>query len=184
MVDIYQNLKNQTIRTKRDMFYGNSELYKKQSVIDAAVSRIADNLQVPRDALNVVGAAKGIYFGELEINNQRTHATYTSLLPRREEIDSLDLLDNRFVLVVEKDAVMSVIAEHYEQIRGKMGNFLLISGKGFPCMRTKQFLNLIECEYPSIPLFVLTDNDPYGIEIAINYATSSNRVKQIILNHH
>ena len=74
---------------------------------------------------------------------------------------------------------MSVIAANYEKLKTRLGPFLLISGKGFPCMRTKQFLNLIEseCSETPIPILVLTDNDPYGIDIAINYASSTNKVK-------
>jgi len=177
MVDIHQNLKNHTVRTKRDMYYGNCELYKKQTIIDAAVTKISESLKVPRDALNVIGAAKGIYFGKILINDQITAAKHTSLIPRREEISSIDLLDNRFVLVIEKDAVMSVIAANYEKLKTRLGPFLLISGKGFPCMRTKQFLNLIESECSETRILVLTDNDPYGIDIAINYASSTNKVK-------
>ena len=179
MVEIYSNLVKGNVRTKRDMFYGNSSLFKKQSVLDTVVENLAKTFSVPRDALNVIGAAKGLYFGEVVINNQPIRSNQINLIPRREEIKSIDLLDTQFVLVVEKDAVMNVIVDDYPNLKQFLGSFLLVSGKGFPCMRTKQFMNLIEFKYPSLPKFILVDNDPYGIDIVLNYVNSS----EVILKH-
>lgn len=184
MVEIYSNLLKGQIRTKRDLYYGNSSLFKKQVTLDNAVANLAKTFKIPRDALNIVGSAKGIYYGsDIQINEQLSVPnSNVNLIPRREDIHFLDLSKVKFVLVVEKDAVMNVIVENYLQIRRDIGgvNFLVISGKGFPCMRTKQFLNLIENQYPNIPKYILVDNDPYGIDISLNYVTSSEVINNLL----
>ena len=173
MIEILANLLTKQVRTKRDMYYGNGGLYKKQAVLDAAVANLSNTFSVPRDALNVVGAAKGIYFGNIAINGNQMAKNQLSLIPRREEIDTINLLDVKFILVIEKDAVMNVIIDNYAALKDQLGSFLMVSGKGFPCMRTKQFMNLLETEFPLIPKCILVDNDPYGIDIALNYVSCS-----------
>ena len=173
MVEIYLNILKGQIRTKRDMYYGNSALFKKQTTLDSSISKLARIFSVPRDALNVVGASKGLYYGEIMINNMILPLNVVNLIPRREEITSIDLLSTKFILIIEKDAVMTVIVDNYNYLKNVLGSFLLICGKGFPCMRTKQFMNLIETKYPHISKYILVDNDPYGIDIVLNYITKS-----------
>lgn len=158
------------------MYYGNTSLFKSQTVLDSAIQNISKTFSVPRDALNVVGAAKGLYFGELRLNGQIIGSNGVNLIPRREEIQSLDLLNTRFILVIEKDAIMSVIIDNYAHIKQLLGSFLMVCGKGFPCMRTKQFMNYIETIYPSLPKYIMVDNDPYGIDIVLNYISNSSQV--------
>lgn len=174
MVEVYLNILNGQIRTKRDMYYGNCALFKKQTTLDSSIANLAKTFSVPRDALNVVGASKGLYCGEIIINENVISSTIVNLIPRREEISSIDLLSTRFILIVEKDAVMNVIVDDYENLKSVLGSFLLICGKGFPCKRTKQFLNLIDAKFPSIPKYILVDNDPYGIDIVLSYVTNSD----------
>lgn len=169
MVEIYANLVKGQVRTKRDMYYGNTALFKRQSTLDSVIENLAKVFAVPRDALNVVGSAKGLYLGDIKINGQFINSNSVNLIPRREDVINLDLLETRFVLVVEKDAVMNVIKDNYKFLKSQLKSFLLVCGKGFPCMRTKQFLNLIEQHYPTLPKYIIVDNDPYGIDIALNY---------------
>ena len=68
---------------------------------------------------------------------------------------------------------MNVIIDQYKYLKNLLGSFRLICGKGFPCMRTKQFMNLIELKYPNIPKYIIVDNDPYGIDIVLNYIADS-----------
>ena len=173
MTEIYANLIKGQVKTKRDLFYGNSALYKKQTTIDSTIDNLAKVFSVSRDALNVVGSAKGLYFGEIVINNQLIDSRNVNLIPRREEIIDLNLGNTRFVLVIEKDAVLNIIVNNYNLLRKHLGSFLLVCGKGFPCLRTKQFLNLIEQNYPQMPKYILVDNDPYGIDIVLNYVAKT-----------
>ena len=173
MIEVYLNVLRGQVRTKRDLYYGNCTLYRKQSTLDALVANLARTFSVPRDALNVVGASKGLYYGEISINDMIISQNNVNLIPRRDEIASIDLLSTKFILIIEKDAVMNVIIDHYNYLKKLLGSFLLICGKGFPCMRTKQFMNLIEVKYPRIPKYIIVDNDPYGIDIVLNYIADS-----------
>lgn len=164
------------------MYYGNTSLFKSQSVLDSAINSISKAFCVPRDALNVVGAAKGLFYGEIMLNDQLLGLNNgVNLVPRREEILAIDLLKTHFVLVVEKDAIMSVIVDNYIYLKNILGSFLIICGKGFPCMRTKQFMNLIESKNPSIPKYILVDNDPFGIDIVLNYISNTSQVYSELL---
>jgi DNA topoisomerase VI subunit A len=182
MTEIYINLVKGQVRTKRDLFYGNTVLFKKQTILDSAIRTLAKALSVPRDALNVIGAGKGLYFGEIMIDDQKISSKNVNLIPRREDVMNLDLLDTRFILVIEKDAVMNVIVDNYNHIKTILGSFLIVCGKGFPCLRTKQFLNLIQQNYPKLPKYILVDNDPFGIDIALNYVSSTEVINYLISN--
>lgn len=146
-------------------------MYKKQAVVDYIIKKFAEDLEIPRESLNVIAAGKGLAFGDLKINGRTIGGdSCAEIIPTRESITSLES-SAQFVLVIEKDAVMNVIIQYYEEISRKCGSFILVCGKGFPCRRTKQFLNLLASEFPHIPHYAIVDNDPYGISIAFNYKT-------------
>lgn len=183
-LEIHFNVRDGVIKTKRDLFYSNPGLYKRQGVVDTAIDNLSKYLSVPRDALNVIGSAKGLFYGTdsiIEINGKIQNSGIT-LIPNREEIKGMRL-DALFVLVIEKDAVMNVIIQRYSYLKEQLGgSFLIISGKGYPCLRTKQFLNLLDTKYPDLPKYILVDNDPYGIDISINYNTGTAVLMIIFLD--
>lgn len=173
IIEMYINIESGNFRTKRDVYYGSTSIFKSQRTLDNIVDNVAKNFQVPRDALNIIGSAKGIFFGEVELNGSLMAATSVQMIPRREDLSEIDLKGSKFMLVVEKDAVMQVIVEHYSYLKSKLGPFIVLSGKGFPCLRTKQFLKAIEDLHQNVPIYVLVDNDPYGIDICLNYASNT-----------
>lgn len=169
MTEIVACLHSGTVKTKRDVYYQNTALYAHQRTVDTAVESIARSLGVPRDSLNIVAAPKGTVYGAIVLN--RVDGLQLPLLiPRREEIVEMQL-PARFVLVVEKDAVMGVIVQHYALLSAQLGPFAIVCGRGYPCLRTKQLLALIQdvCT----PILVLVDHDPHGIEIALTYADAA-----------
>ncbi len=170
LLEIYKNIHKRTIRTKRDVYYTDTNLFKTQSFLDAIVSEISNRLKVPRDALNLVATGKGLVFGGMRINGLDIRSV--QLIHSLKEIKSL-VCNAKFVLVVEKDAVMTTIVQHYEEMVQVLGEFVIITGKGYPCLKTKQFLNLIQSSFPLLPIYCLVDHDPFGIHICLNYATKS-----------
>ena len=58
MIEVYLNVLRGQVRTKRDLYYGNCALYKKQSTLDSLVANLARTFSVPRDALNVLELQK------------------------------------------------------------------------------------------------------------------------------
>lgn len=49
------------------------------------------------------------------------------------------------------------------------GSVLLVTGKGFPDLVCRQFLNCLSQSNPSLPFYALVDSDPDGIAIFLNY---------------
>ena len=54
------------------------------------------------------------------INDKITTPANVNLIPRREEITSIDLLSTRFILIIEKDAVMNVIFDNYNFMKREL----------------------------------------------------------------
>ena len=78
-----------------------------------------------------------------------------------------------FVLLIEKETVFRNIVDCSTIIEKAVGTFVSITGKGYPCISTKQFLKLVSLKYPNIPIFGLFDCDPYGMDIYFVYKYGS-----------
>jgi meiotic recombination protein SPO11 len=163
------------MQTKRDLFYTfSSNLSRSQSVTDNAIQRIADALQIPRDSLNIIASPRGEVFGAVSITAAGGvcyHPHSKISIPRLEDIEALQI-SGHFILVVEKEAVMCMIVQAYDQIAERVGPFVVVCGKGYPCVRTTQLLGVID-RTSSQPIFLLIDCDPHGIEIALTYVSGS-----------
>lgn len=168
--------------TKRDMYYKDVPLFGSQAVIDRLVDDIAATLGVRRADLNVRAASKGVVSGRgLSIHFRGGECITVSraentLIPPSEEIERFDVEDNlSWILVVEKEAVFQTlcrldIADHPEL----PGPGLLITGKGYPDVATRQLVSTLSENLPSsIPIIALVDCDPYGIDILSMYKFGS-----------
>ena len=68
------------------------------------------------------------------------------------------------VLVVEKDAVFQRLLE--ERILSKFPGLVMVTGKGVPDLATRQLVHLLSV---TLPVLIITDCDPYGLEIFLTY---------------
>jgi meiotic recombination protein SPO11 len=171
LLEVYKNIEQMKVRTKRDVYYSATDLFKTQSTLDSIVSELTNAMKVPRDALNLIATGKGLVFGS-SISINGIAANLAQLIPSRQEIRTIQC-HARFVLVVEKDAVMTTIIQYYKQMARTLSEFVIVTGKGYPCLKTKQFLHLIQESFPTIPLYCLVDHDPFGIHICLTYAAKS-----------
>ncbi|TGZ55309.1 hypothetical protein CRM22_010465 [Opisthorchis felineus] len=73
----------------------------------------------------------------------------------------------RFILVVEKDAVFQKLLS--ENFYGTFKPCLLITAKGYPDLRTRCLLSLINRQHPSLPILGLFDADPHGLGVFCTY---------------
>lgn len=170
LLEIYKNIEHIKVKTKRDVFYSATDLFKTQTLLDTTVSELSLTMKVPRDALNLVATGKGLVYGSIAINCNE--ANTVQLIPSRQDIRSLSS-HSRFILVVEKDAVMTTLLQYYSRMKVELGEFTIITGKGYPCLKTKQFLNMIQSAFPNVPIYCLVDHDPFGIHICLTYASKS-----------
>lgn len=68
------------------------------------------------------------------------------------------------LLTIEKATFRSLSASRYWQ-RCLWGDGLLITAKGYPDMITRSFLHSLSGRRPDVPVFVLVDFDPHGLNI-------------------
>ncbi|KAG0316279.1 endodeoxyribonuclease [Dissophora globulifera] len=162
---IHENVYNGTISTKRDLFYRDVALFKSQRVVDNIVENLACTLLVPRPCLNVVAGTRSMVFGSVRMilgaryqltdsaNGERDDSlTATSsqtafntlvIVPvMMEDVLEIEIHPKtRFVLVVEKEAVMEyLIASRFCHSHGPC---ILLTSKGYPDRVARQLLKYL-----------------------------------------
>ena len=90
---------------------------------------------------------------------------------------TIDLITKSLiVLVVEKEATFHWLQQETPYLRSILGDFILVTGKGYPCLATRQLLFALEIKYPNINIFGIFDYDPYGIDIYCGYRFGSRQM--------
>ncbi|KAL7953006.1 DNA topoisomerase IV, alpha subunit [Trichoderma compactum] len=156
-----------TVLTKRHIFYQHQGLFVRQRTVDELVDNLASALNVQRDDLNIVASSKGVFSGPLSIRLRDNTVVGPPTgdvgiaLPAAGSIAAISCETIRWILIIEKD---------------------LMSGgskaKGYPDMLTCSFVQLIRFNCPQIPIFVLADYDPDGLNILRHYRLKSEIVSQ------
>jgi meiotic recombination protein SPO11 len=174
---IHELLEENIHATKREVFYNDVVLFKKQQESDEALEDVAAMLGVERNSLHVVASAKGAVVGKLRfreggdlIDCSKMGTGGKAITPLVDTIDNIES-DAEFILVVEKDAAFIRLAEDkfYERYPS-----IIVTGKGQPDIGTRKFLKLLVKEL-SLPVFSLVDSDPYGLHIMLVYAVGAKR---------
>ena len=106
---VHGGLVDNTIMTKRDIYYKHPDLFMKQAVVDRYVDDLACTLGISRSQLNVTAAAKGLVSGRFAIYREDgTQVDGLSdkegiLVPKVGEADRLDLTQIHWILIIEKE---------------------------------------------------------------------------------
>ncbi|KAJ7902129.1 topoisomerase acting in meiosis [Mycena olivaceomarginata] len=168
--------------TKRDMYYKDVALFKKQNVVDNLVDDLAATFEIDRADLNVRATSKGLVCGSgltIHLNSgESVHATDTegALIPAGEDIETFTVAEDvGWVLIVEKDAIFQTLCRvRFASHPALPGRGLIITGKGYPDVATRQLVATLSAFLPRrIPLLGLVDGDPYGIDILAVYKYGS-----------
>ncbi|RDA88550.1 hypothetical protein CP532_5870 [Ophiocordyceps camponoti-leonardi (nom. inval.)] len=132
------------VLTKRQIFYQYQDLFDKQRVVDDLVDDIAVTLDTHRDNLNIVASAKGLLSGRLIIQ----------------------LRDGSTIDASSGDAATfrSLVSSRYWETSAA-GPGLLITAKGYPDLVTRSFLRRMHEHHAEVPILVVTDLDPDGLNI-------------------
>ncbi|ORY49952.1 DNA topoisomerase IV, alpha subunit [Rhizoclosmatium globosum] len=161
-------LKRNKTAAKRDIFYRNVGLFKRQSNVDDIVESIACSFNVPRHSLNIFASAKGLVKGPLLLtlkNNSviscNDRVSSGILIPLVSDIIKMEyrpfptsVATRIRVLLVEKDASFTGIIGELNRIHKDQGeklnsgerfqkNWILVTGKGYPDKNTHAFINLL-----------------------------------------
>lgn len=111
-----------------------------------------------------------------EFDEERSFS-YPILVPTINCIDSINIF-GRIVLVVEKEAVFKNIVEDATYINHVFGPFVLVTGKGYPCLSTRNLVKMIEESHPAVPILGLFDCDPFGMDIFCTYKYGSKVISE------
>ncbi|PFH63393.1 hypothetical protein XA68_12357 [Ophiocordyceps unilateralis] len=159
------------VLTKRQIFYQYQDLFDKQKVVDDLVDDIALTLGVHRHDLNIVASAKGLLSGCLSIRLTDGSTIDTSVgdvgtpIPSLATISAVDCTGLRWILVVEKDATFRSLVSSCFYETSAAGPGLLVTAKGYPDLVTRLFLRRMHQRHAHLPILLLTDLDPDGLNI-------------------
>ncbi|KPV74908.1 uncharacterized protein RHOBADRAFT_36872 [Rhodotorula graminis WP1] len=160
------------------MFYRDVTLFVKQAIVDSLVDDLAASLRVRRSDLNVVATAKGLFAGAVKLvltdGSELSSADRGTLVPPGTLVDRLELEKVKWVLVVEKDAVFQSLVSSSLLDDDELGAGVLLTGKGYPDLATRELLKRLSDDLPFTPIFALVDSDPHGLSILSVYAHGSS----------
>lgn len=173
MCEVYNMLSRNILCTKRELYYRDVELFGNQSNVNRALDTLCAMLNVQEFELGVLTSSKGLVAGDLVINigDERIDCTTPRAVPSNPSaITSLES-NAEYVLIVEKDTVFQRLVN--EKIFERMdARIVLITAKGFPDVNTRMLLKKIESDL-EIPIYIITDADPHGVEIMCTYKFGS-----------
>ncbi|XP_039765191.1 meiotic recombination protein SPO11 [Pararge aegeria] len=167
-------LKNLTV-TRRELFYQNMSRFGNQSRLDVGVRDVCCLLDTPPWDLGIVATAKGLIAGPLNI--YLSDGTVVdcmmsggTLIPQ--DIKGINEFKStaKYILVVEKDAIFQKLLD--EGALTRLGPVIILTGKGYPDVCTRQILCRLVKEL-RLKALALVDADPHGYEIFLTYKYGS-----------
>ncbi|KAF8499812.1 Spo11/DNA topoisomerase VI subunit A [Russula emetica] len=169
--------------TKRDLFYKDVPLFKKQSVVDKLIDDLAATIDTRRAHLNIRASPKGLICGAgLSIHTISGNVIHImesegTLIPVAEDISSLHIPKNvKWVLIIEKEAVFQTLRQlcFIQHPYWRLGAGIMITGKGYPDLATRQLVRMLSDELPAtVPVVALVDGDAHGLDIVSVYKFGS-----------
>ncbi|KAI1760196.1 DNA topoisomerase IV, alpha subunit [Hypoxylon sp. FL1150] len=171
------------LNMSRSIYYQDPGLFGNQQYVDRLVDDIAFTLGVGRDALNIAAASKGLIAGRaiLTLSNNTTldcSSNSSSIaIPQPEGICSVDIGETKWIMVIEKEATFRSLAASRFYERSAAGVGILVTGKGYPDLVTRQLLHLFHSTFPQVPIHALVDFDPSGIDIMLTYKRGSQSLR-------
>ncbi|KAE9028107.1 hypothetical protein PF005_g9096 [Phytophthora fragariae] len=163
--------------TQRDVYYLHP-FFKGQSEADEAILDAGSILGVPRGFMNIVGATKGCFTGDISILRDGSWRHFgsgeeVSITQELLQLKPSDVQSNaKYIVVVEKDGIFNRLREDkfYEMVPS-----ILITGRGFPDLATRVFVSLLSHAL-KIPVLGLCDCNPFGLSIMLTYKLGSARM--------
>lgn len=160
--DLYYALKRTIPNTKENTF-------EEQSESDPILEDLEAALNTLREALHLKADRKGYLAGPLVVNDAGDTINCTKMgssgwaIPSNveENVIKFKRCSAKYILFIEKDAVWQRLNEDRFW---KKQNCLIITGKGQPARGARRLVNRLHKEL-KLPVYVLTDADPWGYYI-------------------
>ncbi|KAG0434854.1 putative meiosis-specific protein SPO11 like protein [Dictyocoela muelleri] len=173
---IIELISTNTTMKSREIYYQSPNIFKKQSRVNYFLNQICKSLKVTLKDLNVLSSTKGVFIGKIVFyyHNGKSEILFSGLIPDMDLVRDFRIF-HKNILVVEKDCLLSFI---YQSVKSE---YLLVSGKGYPCKNTIRFLERLQNlkvennnEYSTkCKIFGLFDLDPSGLHIYKIYKSGS-----------
>ena len=177
---IKENLADNITTTIRDVYYQDVVLFQRnQKNAAKIVNDLAFSLDVtPEQGLQIVPGQKGLVYGDILIKSPHGSVfdfNEPGLIPilTSDSLSDYKVIKGKpkAIIILEKEAVFKSICKELKNV-DYSHNFIVITGKGFPCRLTKKFIALLVYHFVDIPIFAFVDSDIYGIQICANYLAS------------
>ncbi len=160
--DLYYALKRTIPDTKENTF-------EEQAESDPIIEDLEAALNTLRERLHLKADRKGYLAGNMIIHDSGDEIDASKMgssgwaIPSNVEPDKIEFrnVEADYVLVIEKDAVWQRLNEDKFW---KKNNCIIITGKGQPDRGTRRIVNRLHKEL-NLPIYVLTDADPWGYYI-------------------
>lgn len=170
---------------RSDLYYRAPSLFRSQQVVDRHIDLIASTFRVPRSALSVTAAAKGLALGACSLRRSDGSELFFAseregtLIPSLKNISCASLEHVRWILVIEKESSFRALASNAAFFARVCCQGLLITGKGYPDLNTRALLHFISTPFPrngfaAPPVYALVDFDPDGLAIMHIYRHGSS----------
>jgi DNA topoisomerase-6 subunit A len=177
------------VTTLRDLFYtslNERQLeIKEQQDTDLQVEDLEAVLGVPRESFNIIPHDRGTAFGSLtlEYNVRGFEGKRVDLLSHPDGVSvgpglahaSFVKSDARMVLVIEKHAIFIQMIR--EKIHEKLGTILIETG-GQASRAARILIRRLNKEL-GLPVYIITDADPWGMHIALVIISGSAKSAHI-----
>ncbi|KAM4562540.1 meiotic recombination protein SPO11 [Odontesthes bonariensis] len=173
---IYTLVQSSSYATKRDIYYGDTQLFGSQKAVDSIVDDISCMLKIPRRSLHVLATSKGLISGDLcYLEEDGTRIDCRSSSAAVSVSSNIGGIRNivssaKFVMIVEKDATFQRLLD--DDFCTKLSPCIAITGKGVPDVNSRLMVRKL-WDTLHIPIFALVDADPHGIEIMCIYKYGS-----------
>ncbi|XP_025203511.1 meiotic recombination protein SPO11 [Melanaphis sacchari] len=175
---IYKNLMTKKSCTTRELYYGDTILFKHSNTVRKALIDICCLLGAKSWELGITLSSSGLVAGDLMIymsNGKFLDCSCTTegiQIPQDVlEIENLES-NAKYILIIEKNASFQKIINE-GLLNKKKCTFVIITGKGFPDINTRLFVKQLSCKL-NIPILALVDANPFGIEIMCVYRFGSS----------
>jgi DNA topoisomerase-6 subunit A len=182
-------IKNDQVTTLRDLFYTslnekNLEI-KEQAETDAQVEDLEAVLGCPRETFNIIPHDRGTAFGKLvlEYNVRGFEGNKVDLMSHPDGVSigpglaqaSFVSSNAQMVIVIEKHAIFIQMIR--EKVYEKLGAILIETG-GQASRAARILIRRLNSEL-GLPVYILTDADPWGMHIALVIISGSAKSAHI-----
>ena len=173
--DLYYNGKHTIVYVDERGKTFKENTWDEQSESNAVIEDIEVATGLLREEMGLSADVKGKVVGPIvvrskgyEIDATKLGDAALSLPPNPDELEIVKV-EASYVLVVEKDAIFQRLNR---EGFWKKENCLLVTAKGMPDRATRRFIRRLNEEF-KLPVYVLTDADPYGWYIYSVYRSGS-----------